>query len=226
VIDLLFPPRCVVCDRAGEALCDHCIATLQVAAPFDPPDGLRSCRALLDYAGSTRALVAALKYRNHRAVVARLGRALAALAAPIPAVDVVTWPPTSRSRRRDRGFDQAELLARSTARVLGRPVRRLLARIDGPAQTDSTLAGRRVGPGFDVVESPPRRVLLVDDVVTTGATLANAARALYQAGAADVHGVAVARTRPPSSGVVTHSDEISSLKVTEPPADHLGGLVA
>jgi competence protein ComFC len=141
--------------------------------------------------------VARLKYRNARSSLPFLTGELSALAARRP-LRVVTWVPTTPARRRQRGFDQAELLARGVARRLGLPCRRLLQHEAGPPQTGLELYARRAGPTFRPVRllAPGTGVLLVDDVVTTGATGTAAARALRSAGAASVEVVAVARTRP------------------------------
>jgi predicted amidophosphoribosyltransferase len=139
-------------------------------------------------------LVTALKYRNERSAVPALAAALAELS---PRTDLITWAPTSRRRRRRRGFDQAELLARATAGRARCPCRRTLRRLSGGAQTGSSLAARVTTPAFVAVAAVPERVVLVDDVVTTGSTLSAAASALHAAGASEVVGLVVART--PSS---------------------------
>jgi predicted amidophosphoribosyltransferase len=152
--------------------------------------------ALLAYDGPARHLLARLKYANERAALRGLAAALAALAPP--GTDVVTWVPTTSARRRDRGFDQAELLARAVARRLRRPCRPLLRRVPGPAQTGRSRVERRADPPrFTARPRPAGDVLLVDDVVTTGATAGAAARALRGAGARRVVLLAAARTPPP-----------------------------
>src|SRR4051794_36349212 len=107
------------------------------------------------YEGVGRALVVGLKRRPRRAALAVLAPALATLV-PAPLVDVVTWAPTSGARRRQRGYDQAELLARGVARALGVPCRRLLRRTDraGP-QEGRTRAERLAGPAFTLTAPPP-----------------------------------------------------------------------
>lgn len=176
------------------APCAACAASLRPPSLVVPPDGLDGCAALFVYEGVGRELVARLKYRNARAALPRLAEALAAMV-DAASVDVVTWPPTTVARRRRRGFDQSELLARAVARRLGRPCHRLLRRPPGPAQTGQPAAARRQGPVF--VPTGPLaagHVLLVDDVRTTGATLTAAARALRQAGARHVWGLTLAET--------------------------------
>ncbi len=164
------------------------------------PPGLDSCTALLLYEGGTRRLITALKYRNRRSGLPRLATALAALA--LPTVDEVVWAPTSDERRRSRGFDQAELLARAVGRRLRLPCRRALRRVSAVAQTGRSLAARLEGPAFAAIGTPRARVLLIDDVITTGATLSAAARALRGAGVSQVHGLVLARTPGPGDELV------------------------
>jgi predicted amidophosphoribosyltransferase len=165
-----------------------------VAAPSLPaPEGLDSCRALLSYEGAGRELVARLKYRNARGALSRLAASLASLVDDIE-VDALTWAPTSGARRRERGFDQAELLARSVAVQVGVGCLPLLRRVAGGPQTGRRVGERREGPRFVAIRRVPPIVLLVDDVCTTGATLAAAATALKRAGASRVVGLVVART--------------------------------
>jgi predicted amidophosphoribosyltransferase len=193
---VLLPATCPGCGAQGPALCPGCAAGLAPPPGLPPPPGVDACVALLAYDGSGRRLVARLKYHNERAALGRLAAALAA-AAPSGA-DVVTWVPTTGGRRRERGFDQAELLARGLARRLHLPCRPLLQRRPGPAQTGRSRAERRgAPPAFTARRSVAGTVLLVDDVVTTGATAAAAARALRGAGARRIVLLAAARTPSP-----------------------------
>lgn len=168
------------------------------APPLLPvPMGLVTCRAVTAYDAAAREALVGLKNHGERARVTRWADALAAL---VPGVEgiVVTWAPTSDRRRRRRGFDQAELLARAVARRRDLPVAALLRRRPGPAQAGRTGAERRTNPAFVARRSCVRPVLLIDDVATTGATLTAAARALHAAGAPAVHGLVVARAWAPA----------------------------
>jgi predicted amidophosphoribosyltransferase len=193
---MFFAPRCPGCGVVGPAPCGACVAEMAPAGPVPLPPSLDGCVALLDYAGPAREVVAQLKYRNARAPAAWLADGLAEIVRSTPPVDLVTWAPTTDARRRQRGFDHAELLARGTARRCRLPVRSLLQRTAGPAQTGRTLVERRVGPAFTATD--PRRglrVVVIDDVTTTGATFDAAGRALRSAGAAFIWGVAAAHPR-------------------------------
>ncbi len=154
--------------------------------------------ALTAYDDRSAVFITDAKYRNSRTALRVLTHwAVVQLPDDLRGdLEVITWAPTTRARRRERGFDQAELLARMVGRQLRLPVRRLLRRIDGPTQTGRSRADRLRGPGF-VGRSGRPRVLVVDDVCTTGATLSAAAGALRDLGARKVHGLVLARTPEP-----------------------------
>ncbi len=169
------------------------------ADPIPIPPGLDSLSAVIAYEGAGRKLIAGLKYRNARGGVDALAAAMAARIEAIPVetapLQVVTWLPTTSRRAGHRGYDQAELLARQVAARLRLRCRRLLVRHAGPAQTGRGLSDRLLGPDLTGLRAAADLVvLLVDDVVTSGASMTAGALALRRAGAREIHGVAAAQT--------------------------------
>src|SRR5680860_670374 len=152
LLALAWPARCPGCGRRAEPVCRECLASVRAAPRVRPPAGVDAWVAAFAYEGVVRELVAHVKYRNARAALAWLADAAAAVApTPPPAVGavVVTWVPTAPARRRDRGFDHAELLAGLVARRLMRPCRGLLGRGPGPV---------RPGPGPSAWRARPSRL--------------------------------------------------------------------
>lgn len=190
----MFTNTCAGCNEPGYTLCRRCRFSLAAAATQRTPDGIV---AALPFDGVARQVLHGLKFRNRRGVARQLAR-LMVRRLRLDEVDVVTWAPTSGARARARGYDQSELLARAVARELGAPCRRLLYRAHGEAQTGHTRAERLQGVSFRSRvprrRRQPQRVLLIDDVVTTGATLAAARAALQRSGIDSVVCVAAAAT--------------------------------
>lgn len=211
LLDLFFPPKCPFCgkvlDHAG--ICPACEKALpwteEGAGLRELPGGVR-CAAPLWYEGKVREGLLRFKFQGARAAAGPLGELVARCAAErfSGAFDVVTWVPVSRRRLRSRGYDQARLLAESACRLWEVRPEQLLQKItDNPAQSGLTEEAARRANVLGVYEAaePERiqgcRILLVDDICTTGATLAECARTLRDAGAADVMCVCAALARRP-----------------------------
>jgi ComF family protein len=204
LLDALAPPRCAGCDEtAPAALCERCVELLNTE-PLPPPRDGRHGRVLaaLPHSGPARRAVHAGKYRGRRAAVSllaavaaeRLAPALAACPRPAAVVPV----PLGARRRRTRGYNQAELAAAALARLPGAgPVLPLLARVrETRPQVGMDRNSRRANldGAFRWMGGPLPAgcvVWLVDDVLTTGATLEAAADALQRAGAARIEAVAM-----------------------------------
>jgi ComF family protein len=220
-IDVLFPRACAGCGAGPWPFCETCTGAL---VPLEPPwcrrcglpsvtdlDGCRDCppaqvasaRAAFVYRGPARAAVHRLKFSGWRGVGEALAAALAALGPP-PA-DAVTWVPLAPRRRAERGFDQARVLARALGRELGLPTAAFVRRTKATAPQSRrgreerlrAMAGAFAGIPH---RPPPLRLLLVDDVLTTGATASACAAALLEAGAREIHLLTACRSfteRPP-----------------------------
>lgn len=192
----ILPVPCVGCGVPPDPLCPACRRQLAPAPLAPPPPSVDWWTACWAYEGSAREVVARAKYRAGRAGLGALVPDLVRAVAGAPTRPrLVTWAPASRARRTATGVDHAEILARAVGRGLGLPVRRLFVRGADAAQTGRSAAERRAGPPVRVVGPVPAAiVLLVDDVATTGGTIANAAQALRAAGATGVFAATLTRT--------------------------------
>ena len=209
ILDLLFPPKCPFCGRVLDTpgICLACRRELPWTEGTDAlrqgPDGFR-CAAPLWYEGLAKEGLHRFKFQGMSSAAGPLGELIAQCAAEhlSGAFDTVTWVPVSAKRLRQRGYDQARLLAESACRLWEtRPARLLQKTVHNPAQSGlKEAAARRINvqgvyePG-NAAEIQGRRILLIDDICTTGATLAECARVLREAGAEDVVCAAVALTR-------------------------------
>ena len=209
IYGLLFPPKCVLCGdllRSGEQdLCKECRSEAHLF-----PNGKRklqfldSFAAVWYYEGSIRRSMLRFKFYGRRSHAVSYGRLLAMeLAKEFPdGFDVLTWIPVSRGRRLRRGYDQVELIAKAAAKELGMEATPTLkkirsnppqSRITGEAQRRANVLGvYRVRQDADI---RGKTVVLLDDILTTGATMGEAARMLRTAGAEQVHGAAVAAVK-------------------------------
>lgn len=199
--DLLFPARCVFCRRflnEGESsVCRGCAKSLPYTGKNceRSGDGFTVCVAPLYYRHDARKAMLRFKFGAKSSYADCFGKLIADCVREnlTGRYDVITWVPLSRKRLRKRGYSQSGLLAEAVARHTGGTVQRLLDKTveAAPQSSMKGYASRRNNiKGAFVVKDPEpvsgKRILLIDDIITTGATLSECAKVLRRAGAADV----------------------------------------
>lgn len=210
ILDLLYPPRCAFChrivERSAVTICEECRKNLPYTANGgrQKADFVAACVSPLYYQDDVRESL--LRYKFHSA--AGYAKAYAPLVADCirthlaQEYDLITWVPLSRKRLRKRGYDQARLLAEAVAAEMNTAAVGTLKKIRNTAaqsQTGSAEKRRANISGAYRVPDPElvadKRILLIDDIVTTGSTLSECARTLGLAGAERVLCATVARHR-------------------------------
>jgi ComF family protein len=214
LLDLALPPVCAGCGREGDAICTRCLpgvgsrVDLPPGTPLGladgPPHPLLQLEWCSPFAGTTRDALHHLKYAGERRLATPLGEIVAARwrRAGVSG-DVLVNIPVHDGRRKERGYDQAALIAKAAADALRLPYVAALDRTRATTAQYQLDRRHRASNVRDAFAVPPGRtsaiagrwIVLVDDVVTTGATLCEAARALLDAGAVAVSAVTVARER-------------------------------
>jgi predicted amidophosphoribosyltransferase len=192
----LLGDRCLACGATGASLCGLCAASLRRSSQGALPPGIASVTAPWAYEGPARALILALKLRGLRMAARPLIEGMTDATRPLGVGgETLTWVPGRPKDIRARGFDHAELLGRGLARELGLRPQPLLRRRH-PARDQASLSAldraENVRGAFGAVPSPPC-VVLVDDLMTTGATAAACAAALKAAGAERIQVVTACR---------------------------------
>ena len=209
IVNFLFPPKCILCRKVLEKqetdLCRCCRTdTAEYSSTKRKLQFLDSFTAVWYYEKYVRSSLLRYKFRGARSYASGYGRILAMkIHREYPdGFDVLTWIPISRLRKLRRGYDQVELLADAVGRELGmKPVpalkkvrnNRQQSRIKDAAKRRANVLGvyRATDPAF----ISGKRVLLLDDILTTGATASEAGRVLLTAGAKEVHCAAIAASR-------------------------------
>ncbi|MCL2662167.1 MAG: ComF family protein [Oscillospiraceae bacterium] len=213
ILDLLFPPKCVFCakvlNKSDDGWCDKCTESLPYTDNLGKQDGdvFDFCVSPLYYTGTVRRSLLRYKFKNasyysstYRKVLADCIRELRDNNSSDAAYDIISWVPLSKKRERKRGYDQAMLLANETAFELGDvAVETLKKAIDVQPQSElGDKAERSVNnKGAYVVSDSElisgKRILLIDDIVTTGSTFDECARVLLSSGAKSVICATLAR---------------------------------
>ncbi len=215
LVELIAPHECMLCSREGTLLCEPCASRAVVAKRPTCfrcnrlSEGGRTCKRCRSYTkltgvtvashydGAIKELIRRMKYGRVEAAAEPLAKLLTPLLMD-GKFEVVTAVPTAPSRRRERGYNQAELIARAVARELSLPYLPLLGRFGKSSQVGLNRAERLDHIRGTIYALPGRqmtrrRVLIVDDVLTTGATMSECAVVLKQAGAARVWGGVIAK---------------------------------
>ena len=208
VLDLLFPPKCVFCrkilSKGDLGCCASCTHNLPFTDNFGKQDGelYDFCISPLYYQGFVRKSILRYKFNGASAYAETYGKILADCIRECPDAkyDLITWVPLSTTRERSRGYDQAMLLALATALELSDVAVETLNK-HRDVQAQSELGGKdersaNISGAYDIADAEliaGKRILLIDDVVTTGSTLNECAKQLRSAGASGVICAALAR---------------------------------
>lgn len=206
LLNLFFPPKCLFCRKVlGSGETDLCRKCRGHAPDFQKPKNKYSFiarwTAVWYYKDETRRSILRYKFYNHRGYAQSFGRLLAMKLQRegFEDFDILTWVPVARFRRLKRGFDQVELLAYAVGRELGvAPIKTLVkirntppqSRIGSAAKRRANVLGAYKAIDPDAVKG--KRILLLDDVITTGATASECARTLLSAGAKEISFAAIA----------------------------------
>ena len=215
LLDLLFPPRCTFCrkilSRRERQICPACVENLPYTRNDfgQTGDGYTLCVSPLYYEGDVRESFHRFKFKEATGYSKVFGQLIAGCIRENlhGCYDLISWVPLSRERLKSRGFDQAMLLALATALELDDvAVETLTKHTDIPAQSGTSSGAERkqnvsgVYSASDPELITGKRILLIDDIITTGATLSECARTLRDSGADDVYCATLARTKLTSAG--------------------------
>ncbi len=202
-----FGDSCTVCGASARGICQACVHRLSTAQ-VPPLLGIDQATVLCSYEAVGAKVVQAIKYQNRRQ---GLGTLVTALAMSLwGEFDAIVAVPAQRARLRKRGYDIPQLMAKQLSRQLDVPVLQPLVRIDDGSQRSRGRLERRAVQ-FRAMSRVPERILLVDDVLTTGATAVACAAALRLAGAHNIAFVALASTPPKTAYEQRANDAAASI---------------
>lgn len=210
---LLVPARCILCNTEGSSLCENCLITLEkqprvcylcnaittdgrVCASCQWRTRVRRTVILWSYRKGVDKIVQAIKYEGSEDVARKLALLLAQ--ASLPSFDLITFVPDTSKRRRERGYVAPQLIARELSRLTRKPYIELLTRTTHTPQVGAgremrwrQVKGNFVSKHLALFEG--KRILLIDDVITTGATVTECAKILKLDGSGPIFVVAIAK---------------------------------
>jgi ComF family protein len=215
IVEAIYVPMCATCGRRGVWVCSECMAAISpilvpgcarcgvadgfdCECPFLPPE-IERLRSIYPFRDWVRDAIHRLKYDGERARAPMLAEQIVLLADELKDVDGLVPVPIHKTRMRARGFNQTELLARHISRMSGIPAMRVLERVIdrgsqvGRSGQDRWLAVDGAFVCVDPAAVRNRRLAIIDDVITTGATVSSCAVALADAGAVSVRAISIAR---------------------------------
>lgn len=210
LLELLFPTRCILCrdflNGGKPRICPHCAETLPSTENGGKSHGdfFSLCVSSVYYEGSVRKAILRYKFQGAKVYADAFGTLLASTIYEQldGKYDLISWVPLDPARKRGRGYDQAELLAKQAAKQLRRECVRVLRKKRGVQPQSATGSPERrranIAGAYSVVDPrriEGKRILLVDDIVTSGSTLSECAKTLLLAGAEDVLCATLARTK-------------------------------
>lgn len=209
-LDILFPPRCVFCRKilptGRQSLCRKCANELPYTDTHASQKGdfFSVCVSPLYYEDDVRESLLRFKFKGATGYAGTYGKLLAGcIESELPGrYDLISWVPLSRKRYKERGYDQAMLLALATALELGDVAVSTLEKtrhvekqshMGSAEKRRANISGAYSVPDRELIEG--KRILLIDDIITSGSTLSECARTLRAAGAREVLCATVARSR-------------------------------
>lgn len=205
-LNLLFPPKCVFCRKLLHSglsgCCEDCMKATEGKDSLRKGTFLSKSVAALPYEAEVKDAIHRFKFQEQPGYATTFGKIMARTVREKLSgeYDLITWVPVSRKRKRERGYDQSMLLCCAMALELSDvAVETLKKKVNNPAQSkleDAKARKQNVKDAYEAVDPElitGKRILLIDDVITTGATMEECARTLLRAGASSVMGAALAR---------------------------------
>ena len=228
LLDLLFPPRCVFCScllgKQETQICPRCAINMPYTGKMHREqkfDNLLACYSPLFYKAKVRESLLRYKFKGMYTYSETYAKLISKCIDECEvSCDIISWVPVSALRRHTRGYDQAGLLALALAELRGTECRQLLRKVkhNRPQSSISDAAKRKRNAGgvYRCIEPElikGKCILLVDDIVTTGATLSSCAAVLRQSGAACVEAVTLARSEKEASRQINKEKQEHTFKL-------------